>query len=48
LLWMGFACIVNGGVASSRLHTKSHTSHELIMGFVIGAFPQLLLVSYWL
>jgi hypothetical protein len=48
LLWMGFACIVNGWVASSRLHTQSHTSQELIMGFVIGAFPQLLLVSYWL
>ena len=48
LLWMALACIFNGWVASSRLHTRSHTSVELITGFVIGAFPQLLLVSYWL
>jgi len=48
LIWMAIAFIVNGWVASSRLHTKSHTPIELIFGFVIGAFPQLVLVSNWL
>lgn len=48
LVWMALAFIVNGWVASSRLHTKSHTSTELITGFVIGAFPQVILVSNWL
>ncbi len=48
IAWMAFACIANGLVMSSRLHTKSHTVPELIIGFIIGAFPQLLLVSNWL
>ncbi len=48
LVWMAFAFIANGWVASSRLHTKSHTSIELITGFVIGVFPQVILVSNWL
>ncbi|GAA3509003.1 hypothetical protein GCM10022393_21290 [Aquimarina addita] len=40
--------IVNGLVATSRLHYKAHTNLELILGFVIGILPQLTLVSYWL
>ncbi len=46
-LWIMFLLFANGWVASSRLHTKSHTPIELIFGFFVGAFPQLLLVSYW-
>lgn len=48
LYWIAFALFVNGWVASSRLYTKSHTSIELIIGFCIGAFPQVILVSSWL
>jgi hypothetical protein len=48
IAWMALACIANGLVMSSRLYTKSHTLPELIIGFIIGAFPQLLLVSNWL
>ena len=48
LVWMALAFMANGWVASSRLHTKSHTNPELIIGFIIGAFPQVLLVSNWL
>jgi len=40
--------LVNGWVASSRLHTKSHSPVELIFGFLIGFIPQLILVNYWL
>ena len=48
LVWMALAFIVNGWLASSRLHTKSHSAVELIIGFFIGAIPQVLLVSNWL
>jgi hypothetical protein len=49
LLWViaSFA-ILNGLVATSRLHTKSHTYPELIIGFFIGVLPQLILFPYWL
>ncbi len=40
--------LLNGWVASSRLHTKSHTPVELIFGFLLGFIPQLILVNYWL
>ncbi|EDM45612.1 hypothetical protein SCB49_07382 [unidentified eubacterium SCB49] len=48
LVWIALAFIANGWVASSRLHTNSHTVPELITGFVIGAYPQILLVTNWL
>jgi membrane-associated phospholipid phosphatase len=37
-----------GWVGSSRLYTEAHTPSELIMGFVIGFLPQLIMVNYWL
>ncbi len=40
-------CIVNGLVASSRLHTKSHSVTELCFGFFIGGIPQFLLFGFW-
>ncbi len=40
--------IANGWVASSRLHTKSHTYPELITGFFIGVIPQLIMLNFWL
>lgn len=38
----------NGLVASSRLYMKAHTTRELILGYLIGLFPQLLLLFFWL
>lgn len=40
-------CIVNGLVASSRIHTKSHSVIELCFGFFIGGIPQFLLFGFW-
>ena len=40
--------IANGWVGSSRLHTKSHTTVELIGGFFIGVLPQILMINFWL
>lgn len=40
--------IVNGLVATSRLHYEAHTNLELILGFLIGIIPQLTLLNYWL
>jgi membrane-associated phospholipid phosphatase len=40
--------LCNGLVASSRLHLKAHSNNELIVGFLIGLFPQLLLLFFWL
>lgn len=48
LLGISLFFIVNGLVATSRLHTKSHTYPELIIGFFIGAIPQFLLFGFWL
>jgi hypothetical protein len=39
--------IINGLVAASRLHTKSHSIIELAFGFFIGAIPQFLLFGFW-
>lgn len=38
----------NGLVASSRLYMKAHTPKELVLGYLIGLFPQLLLFFFWL
>ena len=48
LIEIGLLFIINGWVASSRLETKSHSIPELITGFIIGAFPQILMLNYWL
>jgi hypothetical protein len=41
-------CILIGAIASSRLHLKAHTNIELIMGFLIGFVPQIIMLNYWL
>lgn len=48
LLYIIIFILANGWVASSRLYLERHTPTELIIGGIIGAFPQLYLVSYWL
>ncbi|TPN86162.1 hypothetical protein [Aquimarina algicola] len=40
--------VLNGMVATSRLHCKAHTNLELILGFLIGVIPQLTLANIWL
>lgn len=40
--------LLNGFIASSRLEMKAHTYKELVIGFCIGAIPQLLLLVLWL
>ncbi|TDE05907.1 hypothetical protein [Flavobacterium sandaracinum] len=40
--------LLNGFIASSRLEMKAHTYKELIIGFCLGAIPQLLLLTLWL
>ena len=39
--------LINGWVASSRLETKSHSISELIIGFIVGIFPQFIMLNYW-
>lgn len=38
----------NGIVASSRIEMNAHTNKELIIGFLLGSIPQLLLLFLWL
>jgi len=38
----------NGLVASSRIVMKAHTTKELLLGFAVGIFPQLVLLRFWL
>lgn len=45
---IAFLILLNGFVASSRLEMKAHTNKELIIGFMLGAIPQLLLLVLWL
>ena len=48
LFGIGFFFFANGWVASSRLHTNSHTYSELAVGFFIGVMPQILVLNFWL
>ena len=45
---IAFLVLMNGIVASSRLEMKAHTTIELIIGFLIGALPQVGLWFFWL
>jgi len=45
---LAFMFILIGAIATSRLHLKAHTNIELLIGFFIGMFPQLILINYWL
>lgn len=48
LVWIALFLFANGWVASSRLHTYSHTYQELIIGFFFGIIPQVIVLNYWL
>jgi hypothetical protein len=45
---IAFLVLMNGFVASSRLEMKAHTAKELVIGFLLGVLPQLLLLRLWL
>lgn len=45
---IAFLILINGLVASSRLEMEAHTTTELIIGFLLGSIPQLLLFYFWL
>jgi hypothetical protein len=45
---LAFLVMMIGGVATSRLLMKAHNYKELILGFITGLLPQLLLWRYWL
>jgi len=45
---IAFFVLMNGVVASSRLEMKAHTPKELVIGFLLGIIPQLLLLRFWL
>jgi hypothetical protein len=45
---IAFLVLMNGFVASSRLEMKAHTPKELVIGFLLGIIPQLLLLCFWL
>lgn len=40
--------LISGAVGTSRLHLMAHTNKEVLVGFVSGLAPQLLLVILWL
>jgi len=48
LLLLAILIIAIGGTASSRLEAKAHTYPELVIGFIVGFIPQLLVFTYWL
>lgn len=46
--WIALLVLMNGLVASSRLVMNAHTAKELVIGFILGIIPQLLLFRFWL
>ena len=40
--------LITGAVATSRLHLHAHDVKELIVGFLVGFIPQLIVLNYWL
>jgi len=40
--------VLVGAVATSRLYLKAHNNIELVIGFFVGLFPQLIMLNYWL
>jgi hypothetical protein len=45
---VAFFVMMNGVVASSRLMMKAHSNKELVVGFLCGAIPQIVLLYFWL
>lgn len=45
---ISFFIAVIGLTATSRLHYKAHSYLELLLGFLVGAIPQLVMLKIWL
>ncbi len=45
---IGASLLLNGLIASSRLHLKAHTGVELIIGSILGILPQFMMFANWL
>ncbi len=45
---IAFFFLIVGALGTSRLHLNAHTPSELIVGFFVGLFPQLIMLNYWL
>jgi len=45
---IGVFFLLNGLIASSRLHLKAHSVTELIIGSIMGIITQFLMFIYWL
>lgn len=43
-----FLIVMNGVIAASRLEMKAHNNKELIVGFLSGLLPQMVLLYFWL
>jgi uncharacterized membrane protein YfcA len=48
IYWIVFLVLMNGFVATSRLEMKAHTPKELLIGFLCGILPQMILMPLWL
>ena len=48
LITIGLLFLISGFIASSRLEMKAHNFKELIIGFLIGIFPQIAFWFFWL
>lgn len=46
-IFLAVMSILIGALATSRLHLEAHNFKEIIMGSIVGIFPQLLLGLYW-
>lgn len=45
---ISFFILITGFIASSRLVMKAHTNTELVLGFMAGIIPQMVLWHFWL
>ena len=45
---IAFLIIITGLTASSRLYYKAHSASELILGFLIGLIPQIVVINLWI
>lgn len=45
---ISFFIAIMGLTATSRLHYKAHSYSELLLGFLIGGIPQLVMLKIWL
>lgn len=45
---IAFIIVAIGLTATSRMELKAHTWLELILGFIIGLLPQIIVLNFWL